>query len=94
MVKIYLIIDNFFIPGMEFDIPSMAASEVDELVDTHNMLWSLGEPYQLPQLSPGNPLSTCNQQSTLKISGSLYQTQKNRKSFEIDDESMFFHRIL
>ena len=78
---------------MELDILSMAASEVDELVDTQNMLWSLGEPFQLPQLFPGNPLGKCSPESSLKISGSLYQTQCNRKPFRIDGEGMFFHRI-
>ena len=89
LLLIYQIIDNFSFPGMELDILSMAASEVDELVDTQNMLWSLGEPFQLPQLFSGNPMGKCSMESTLKISGSLLQTQNNRKSFKIDDESMF-----
>ena len=84
---------------MEFDGISQfveldVITEVEELVENHNTLWSIEDSYHLPLESPGNPWKS-SLENKMDISARLFKCEQNRETFIFDKkEGIFYSMIL
>ena len=83
---------------MEFDgIPEFVEldviTEVKELVENHNMLWSIEDSYHLPQDSSGNPWKS-SLENKMNISAGLFKREQNRETLIFDKKEGIFYSII